>query len=192
MRRRAVALAVAVAVLGAVGVATVVAAPSDPIAIGDARGDVTGALDVQGATLRRAGDGRVRATVTLTRALVPGDLRAESGPPGSICLRVWTARGADPRAEPADRLVCVTADARGRLRAGVLDQSDGDLPRRAGSATVSQTRSRRSLIVRVAQSALGRPERIRVAFETTRPGCDRVSCVDTAPDAPATRAFRLR
>jgi hypothetical protein len=57
---------------------------------------------------------------------------------------------------------------------------------------VTANASGRSFIVRVSQSALGRPALIRFAFESTRPGCDRVSCIDTVPDGGATRRFRLR
>ena len=122
----------------------------------------------------------------------PRDLLADSGPPGSVCLRVWTAADADPRSTRPDRLVCVTARSASELRASVLEQRDAGLPRRVGSASVRRNASGRSLIVRISQSALGRPGRIRFAAESTRPGCERASCIDTAPAAPATRVFRLR
>jgi hypothetical protein len=48
------------------------------------------------------------------------------------------------------------------------------------------------VIVRVSQTALGRPQRFRYAVEATRPGCARATCVDTVPAAPATRTFRVR
>jgi hypothetical protein len=109
-----------------------------------------------------------------------------------VCLRLWTAPGADPRATRPDRLVCVTARSADELRASVLEQRDGGLPRRTGSASVRRTRSGRSVIVRVSQTALGRPQRFRYAVEATRPGCARATCVDTVPAAPATRTFRVR
>ena len=52
--------------------------------------------------------------------------------------------------------------------------------------------SGRSVVLRFAQSSLGRPPRISFAAESTRPGCERVSCIDSAPDGGATRTFRLR
>ena len=52
--------------------------------------------------------------------------------------------------------------------------------------------SRRTVTLRFAQSAVGRPARIRFAGETTRPGCVRTSCIDTAPDAPRTATLVLR
>ncbi|MBA3329010.1 MAG: hypothetical protein H0T43_11985, partial [Solirubrobacterales bacterium] len=98
----------------------------------------------------------------------------------------------DPRSTRPDRLVCVTARSADDLRASVLEQRGAGQPRRVASASVSRTRSARGLIIRVAQSALGRPERIRFAMESTRPGCERTSCIDTVPGAPSTRLFRLR
>ena len=57
---------------------------------------------------------------------------------------------------------------------------------------MSVTKSGRSIVVRISQSSLGRPELIRFAVESTRPGCERVSCVDEAPDKGAVRRFRVR
>ncbi len=166
------------------------AAPTKRILVSDDAEDVSGALDIRRATLSRAADGRLRAAVTFGQTITPSDLLAGSGPPGSVCLRVWTSPGADPGAIAPDRLVCVTARSREELRASVLAQGEGGSLQRTGSASVA-ARSR-SIIVRFAQSALGRPERFRLTVEATRPGCARVSCVDTAPQAPSTRTFRLR
>jgi hypothetical protein len=107
-------------------------------------------------------------------------------------VRVWTDPEADPAATRPDRLVCVTADKDAKLRAGVFQQPDSGLPRRAGPASVTANASGRSFVIRVSQSALGRPALIRYAIESTRPGCDRTSCIDTVPDAGAVRRFRLR
>ncbi|MEA2148515.1 MAG: hypothetical protein QOD69_345, partial [Solirubrobacteraceae bacterium] len=114
------------------------------------------------------------------------------GPPGSVCLRIWTAADADPTATRPDHLVCVTAGKDEKLRAGVFAQPDAGLPRRAGTATVTAGATGRSLVVRVSQSALGRPPLIRFATESTQPGCDRTRCIDNVPDGGATRRFRLR
>ncbi len=191
-RVRALALGcLTVAVLG-IGAAAVVAAPSPPVVIPDAAADVEGPLDLKKATLSRASDGRLRATFTFAARVTPASLLAESGPPGSVCLRVWTDAGADPRVTRADRLVCVTARSEDRLRASVFEQSRSGLPRRTGAASARLNRSGRSLILRVSQSALGRPARIRFAAEANRPGCDRTACIDLAPEAPSTRTFRLR
>lgn len=192
VRRAVLAVGGLIAVVLGAGTAGVLAAASDPVSTRDARGDVAGPLDLQRVSLSRASDGRLRAAVTLAAALQPKDMLARSGPPGSICLRVWTARDPDPRSSPPDRLVCITARSDDELRGSVLEQREGRLPRRTGPAAVSRTKSRRSVIVRVSQSALGRPARIRFGVESTSPGCDRTSCVDTAPAAPVTLRFRLR
>ena len=112
--------------------------------------------------------------------------------PGSVCLKVWTAADADPTAQRPDRLVCVTARTDDELRASVFEQREPGLPRRLGSASVRVNESGRSLVLRIAQSSLGRPELIRFAVDATRPGCVRVSCIDAAPDDGAVRRFRLR
>jgi hypothetical protein len=175
-----------------VGAGSVLAASSPTVALRDPRADVAGPLDLVRASVGRAGDGRVRVAVGFAAPVTPRDMLALDGPPGSVCLRLWTVAGADPAATSPDRLVCVTARSADELRAGVLRQRDGGLPRRDGRASVRRTASGRSLIVHVSQSALGRPERLRFAVESTRPGCARPACVDTVPAAPATRSFRLR
>jgi len=179
----------AAAVLVAVGA---FAATSKPVEIRDAKADVPGVLDLQRVALRRASDGRLRASIALAGKLDPKAMLANTGPPGSVCLKVWTDAGADPAADRPDRLVCVTARADGDLRASVLEETARGLPRRLGAASVTLNKSARSLVLRVSQSALGRPELIRFAVESTRPGCERVSCVDEVPDKGAVRRFRLR
>lgn len=181
--------AAVVPLLAAVALA---ATPSKPFVLADAPTDVSGPLDIQRAGLQLATDGRLRAVVTFAAKVTPKDMLVKTGPPGSVCLRIWTDPDADPAATRPNRLVCVTADKDGKLRAGVFDQPDAGLPRRAGPATATANASGRSFVVRISQTALGRPELIRVAFESTRPGCDRVSCIDNVPDAGAVRRFRLR
>jgi len=180
------------ATAASLAVASAVAAPSKPSLVQDAKGDVSGKLDVQRLKLGIGADGRVRAAVTFAGKVTAADMLAKSGPPGSVCLRVWTAVGADPKSTRPDRLVCATARTKGALRASVLRQDGPGLPQRIGSAAITASKSDRSFIVSIAQSDLGRPARIRYALESTRPGCDRTSCIDTVPAAPATRRFRLR
>jgi hypothetical protein len=167
-------------------------ATSKLVEVPDAKGDVTGELDLQRASLNLASDGRLRAVVTVARKIEPRDLLAGTDPPGSVCLKVWTAEDADPAATRADRLVCVTARSTEELRASVLTQAGPGLPVRVASAPVSVTKSGRSLVLRIAQSSLGRPKLLRFAVESTRPGCERVSCIDEAPDKGAVRRFRVR
>jgi hypothetical protein len=189
-RRRALWLgAVASALLP---VAVALAAPSKAVVFSDPTGDVSGPLDLQRAALSRGSDGRLRLVATFAAKVEPQALLAKTGPPGSTCARIWTDPAADPAATRPDRLVCVTADKDAKLRASVLEQRDSGLPRRIAAAAVTANASGRSFVVRVSQSALGRPARIRFALESTRPGCERISCIDTAPDAGAVRRFRLR
>ena len=191
-RLRALVLAAVSATALSLVVASVLAAPSKPVFVRDAKGDVSGKLDLQRLKLGLAANGRLRAAVTFADKVTPADLLAKSGPPGSVCLRVWTTADADPKSTRPDRLVCVTARTNTKLRASVLGQDDPGLPRRVGPASVASSKSGRSLILSIAQRRLGRPARIRYALESTQPGCDRTSCIDTTPAAPATRRFRLR
>ncbi len=184
------ALTAAVVPLAA-ALAFAAASPSKPVVLADARDDATGGLDIQRGALSLGADGRLRAALTFAAKVTPKALLAKTGPPGSACVRIWTAPDADAAATRPDRLICVTAGKDAKLRAAVFEQRDAGLPRRTGPADVRASSSGRSLVVRVSQSALGRPPLIRFAFESTRPGCDRVSCIDTVPDGGATRRFRL-
>jgi len=165
---------------------------SKTVVVADAGGDVSGPLDLARVSLQRASDGRLRSVVRFAGAIAPKDLLAPSGPPGSICLRIWTAVDADPRAIRPDRLVCVTARSSDELRGGVYEVTGPALPKRLADASVKRSRSGRSLVIRFAQSALGSPRRFRFAAESTQPGCERADCIDTAPDKGAVRVFRLR
>jgi hypothetical protein len=192
--RRLAAALCAVAVPCAAGVPALAAQRGEPVVVRDGRDARSGVTDLTRVQLGRAPDGRLRGALTLAAAWRVADLLPEAdaqppAPPGSLCLRLWTV--SSTRGTPADFLVCVTADARGeRLRGAVLREGDDGLVRVA-SAAVSRTSSR-TVAVRFAQSAVGRPARLRFAGETTRPGCVRTSCVDTAPDAPRTATLVLR
>ena len=176
----------ALVVSAAFGAASKTRVVSDP---GD---DVGGPLDLTRASLQRASDGRLRAVVTFAEKVTPKTLLASSGPPGSACLRIWTDPDADPAATAPDRLVCVTARADDELRGGVYEQTGAALPRRRADASVKRNASGRSVVIRFTQSSLGRPQRIRFDVESTRPGCERTSCIDTVPDKGTARTFRLR
>lgn len=166
-------------------------APSaKPVAVADPAGDVSkGAPDLRRLTFERTQDGRLRAVLSFASALRPQDLQAESGPPGSVCLKVW-ARNAAPD-EVADRLVCATATRSGRLRGEVLEDRANSLPRRVAEAGVSRASSRR-WVLRFSQTSIGRPARVSVQAETTRAGCPRTSCIDNAPDAGRSVRLTLR
>lgn len=184
-------MAVATALLTA-GAAVALAAASKTVKISDPKQDVSGALDIQSASLRRASDGRLYAVVTLASKVTPATLLSRSGPPGSVCLKIWTDPDVDPGASPPDRLVCVTARGRNELRASVLRQTGSGVLKRVRSASVRSSKSQRSFVLRFSQSSLGRPRSLRFAVESTRPGCDRVSCIDVAPKGGAVRRFRTR
>lgn len=168
------------------------AAPSKRAVLSDPRDDVGGALDMTRASLERASDGRLRAVLTFAERITPKALLARSGPPGSACLRIWTAADADPGAVRPDRLVCLTARSDDELRGGVYELRGAALPRRVSDASVKRKSGGRSVVIRFTQSSLGRPARIRFAVESTRPRCERTSCIDTIPDRGAVRTFRLR
>jgi hypothetical protein len=169
------------------------AAEGDPVVVREGRDARAGGLDLTRVQLGRSADGRLRAALTLAAGWTAATLvaRAEPpNPPGSVCLRLWTVSAT--RGRPADFLVCVTADRRGRrLRAGVLREGADGLPERVAPAQVGRASSR-TVTLRFSQSAVRRPARVRFAAEATRPGCVRTSCVDTAPDAPATADLVLR
>jgi hypothetical protein len=121
------------------------------------------------------------------------DLRNASGPPGSVCLKLWTRR--TPGAQPPDYLVCATARATGdELDGAVTRELLNGLPRRRASATVGRP-SARTVVLRFAQSSVGRPASLRFAVGTQRfgTGCPRSrGCVDDAPDAAGTASLQLR
>jgi hypothetical protein len=155
----------------------------------DAKGDVgDGDLDLTRVSLKRATDGRLQASLTLASSWDGKDLLAGSGPPGSLCLKVWTT--SKPPDTTPQWLVCATAGRDGALRGSILQQRANRLPARTGGADVSQPNAR-TVTLRFATSAVGAPARLYAAAEATRPGCTRGSCTDLAPDAPKTLTYTL-
>ena len=181
-----------VAAIAAVAVSAAPAATSKTAVIIDARGDVTGPLDLRRVSLQRASDGRLRAALSFTDTLTPKALLAGSGPPGSACIRIWTREDADPASMRPDRLACVTARADDEFRGGVYDATRAGLPQRIAGASVKITASGTTIVLRFTQSAIQRPQRFRFAAESTRPGCERATCIDAAPAGGRARMFRLR
>jgi hypothetical protein len=176
----------------AVVVCAAFAAGSKPVVLTDPGGDVNGPLDLKRVSLQRASDGRLRAAVSFAAKITPKTLLATSGPPGSACVRIWTVVDVDPAATRPDRLVCVTARSEDELRGGVYEVRGTELPKRLAGASVRRNTTGRNVVIRFTQSSLGRPRRIRFAVESTQPGCERPSCIDTLPDAGAVKTFRLR
>jgi hypothetical protein len=186
-RRRATVLALLVAAASA-GVATAATAPA-PVAATDAQGDVTSPLDLTRIAIARSTNGRLRASVTLAAAWDGRQLLAASGPPGSVCVKLWTV-SRPPDTSP-DYLVCTTAAKDGALRGSVLRERANKLPERVAGAEVSRP-SPRTVTLRFPQSAIGSPAALDAAAEASQSGCARVSCIDLAPDAPKTLTLKLR
>jgi hypothetical protein len=186
---RALLLAVAATAAVAAAAARAQTPAPEPAAVTTDPVDTAGGFDITRVKLGRAADGRLRAAITLAAPWRMRDLPADSGPPGSLCLRLWTRT--EPKSTFPDDLVCVTADAEGRHMTGsVLVERDGDL-RRVADVAIARS-STRTVVLRFSQTAVGRPDSIRFAAEATPPGCPRPACVDTAPNAPAVATLTLR
>jgi len=191
-RPRLLVLATLTATAAALAAPSVVAAPSKTMLLRDAKGDISDELDIQRAKVSIDSKDRLRVAVTITATAAPAAFLAASGPPGSLCVRIWTATNADPKSQRPDRLACITARSRTALRGRVYEQDGPGLPEPVGSARVSRSKSNRSFIIRIRPSTLDDPRRVRLAVESNRPGCASASCIDTVPAAPTTRRFRLR
>ena len=187
MRRAAVVLLVLAGVL-----ATPAAAQS-PSFQKDSASDGRGKLDIVRVALGPRSDGNLRGEITMEKSWTTADLRAGSGPSGSICMQLYTDRVAGD--DPPDYLVCATPGPDGEaLRGRVLRDRSNGLPRQVGAATVTRPTGR-TVYLRFAQTAIDRPATIRFAGEavTRAAKCPRpLGCRDTAPDAPGTRNLTLR
>lgn len=169
------------------------ATPSRPVVTRDASGDaVEGGLDLTRAQLGRSSDGRLRAVLTLATDFTPLDLLAKTGPPGSLCVRLWTQDGVKPTDGPATYLACVTGDRSGAgYRASLSQLVAGGEARRVADVTVTRP-TKRSITLRFSSGAIGSPRTmIRWGAEATKPGCPRISCIDTAPDEPKFVTLKL-
>jgi hypothetical protein len=182
-------LAAGAALLALAAAAPAAETPS-PVVVKDPKDAVAGAPDLTRAQLGLASDRRVRFALTLAAPWQPKDLIAGEGPPGSLCVRLWTVT--KPGTTPPDYLVCATTRADGEtMRGTVFKTAAGEQMTRAGVAIVGRT-SDRTMTLRFSQTVVGRPKTINFIAEATKPGCMRVSCVDTVPEAPKTTTFRLR
>ena len=180
-------VAACTALLALAAAAPAADAPS-PTVVKDPKDAVAGAPDLTRAQLGLATDRRI--ALTLAAPWQPKDLLAREGSPGSLCVRLWTVT--KPGATPPDFLVCATSRADGEtMRGTVFKTQPGDVLTKAGPAIVGRT-SDRTMTLRFSQTLVGRPKTIDFIAEATKPGCTRVSCVDTAPEAPKTATFRVR
>jgi hypothetical protein len=188
-------LLVALALIAVAGGATAVAQDTEGKAVAgiDPAKDVRGRLDLRRVALGRVADGKARAEITLAKAWGTADLRTASGPSGSLCVRLFVKR--DTAGEPPDYLVCVTPTKDGDELVGrVLRDRANGLPRAVDTAVVSRP-SRRTVFLRFAQSAIGKPVGVRFSAESVDrgTGCPPpVGCRDLAPDAPRQMYVALR
>jgi hypothetical protein len=169
------------------------AAAQSPSFVKDPATDGRGALDIVRVALGPRNDGRLRGEITMEKAWTTADLRVSSGAPGSICLQLYIKRV--PGEEPPDYLVCATPALDGdALRGRVLRDRANGLPRLVGAATVTRPTGR-TVYLRFAPAAIGRPTQVRFAGEavTRAAKCPKpLGCRDTGPDAPGTRNLTLR
>jgi hypothetical protein len=137
---------------------------------------------------------RVTHFVRFHRAISPRNFRnavAEHGPPGSVCLNIWTTR--TPREASPNYDVCVSGNrARNRLVASVSRLGSRGSVRRVGSASAELLSSRR-LRVRFDPDLIRRPETYRwsVQVATFERGCTRRGCRDVAPRRGRTLRTRI-
>ena len=112
------AAAVAGALLASTGLAATTATVRDA-------SDTPVVLDLQSASLTPRGS-RLEAKLSFYDDWSAADLIAPSGPPGSICVDLWTKR--TPGQDAPDYLVCATARSATRLTANVLKDNGGPTP----------------------------------------------------------------
>jgi hypothetical protein len=122
----------------------------------------------------------------------PADLLNRSGPPGSICVNVWTTR------TPGDAMpnyeVCATSNRQGTAFRGDIDRfGRGGSVRRIGAARVEHPAADR-LLIRFDPDRIRRPGSYRwnVQAATFGSGCRTpTGCEDLAPNTPRTIRTRL-
>jgi hypothetical protein len=155
------------------------------------RDDSKAAVDIASAkgSHNRTAD-QIVHVVTAYGDFGPRDLLNSDGPPGSVCLNIWTTR--EPGEDVPNYDVCVTSDKRGRVyRASIARLTRN--ARRVGAARVEQTDPRR-LEIRFDPDRIHRPRSYRWVTQTATFGADcggPTGCEDFAPDRPDTALTRL-
>lgn len=172
----------------ALGAVLLLAVPAVALAatrLGD-RDDSAGAVDLSSvqASHNRVSDELVYV-IDLHEEITPRTLLRRDGPPGSICVNIWTTRQPGEAAPNYD--ACITSERRGRLfRASVATHGATGGVRRIGRAKVEQPAPTR-LVLRIDPDRIKRPKAVRwtvqaVAFSS---GCPSVTgCEDYVPDRP--------
>jgi hypothetical protein len=116
---------------------------------------------------------------------------AAHGPPGSVCVDIWTTR--TPREASPNFDVCVTSNRdRDRLVASVSRLGARGGVRRVGRASAELTSTRR-LVVRFDPDLIRRPAAYRWSVQVTtfERGCTRRGCIDLAPRRGRTERTKL-
>lgn len=129
--------------------------------------------------------------IDLHDPLDPRVLLSDDGPPGSVCVNVWTRRRPGEGAPDYD--VCAGPDRAGRLHASVARHGASGGVRRVGAADVEQTGERR-LELRIDPDDIRRPRSYRWTVEsvTFGAGCPAATgCEDYVPDRPRTARTTL-
>jgi hypothetical protein len=180
---------VALALVATVGVGGALAKTSakKAVVVADGADAVSGAVDITRISLGVASKARLKVNIRAAANWDASNLIASSGPPGSVCLKLWTT--STPPDETPDYLVCLTSTKDEELRASVLQERANQLPKRVARATIDQ--SKRSVTLMFKQSAIGTPSTVYFAGESTRSGCIKASCIDLAPNAPKTGRLKL-
>ena len=179
----ALALVCAVGVSGAVGKTS----SKKAVVVTDANDAASGMVDLTRVSVGAASKSRIKVNLRAATDWDAEDLLASSGPPGSICLKMWTK--SDPPDQTPDYLLCVTSTKDEQLRASLLRVRANQLPKRVARAQIDQ--SDRSVTLMFRQKSIGSPSAIRFAGESTRPGCIKANCIDLAPNAPKTGRLKL-
>ena len=116
---------------------------------------------------------------------------AEHGPPGSVCINIWTTR--TPWDASPNYDVCVSGNrGRNRLVASVSRLGTRGSVKRVGAASAQLTSSRR-LVVRFDPGLIRRPAGYRWAVHVTtfERGCTRRGCQDVAPRRGRSARMRI-
>ena len=159
----------------------------------DDEDDVSNVLDLERVTMAENRNGRYRVEVVTWERWSVSELVSSSGPPGSVCVKLWTTR--QPSSRPPNYLVCATPDADGEKLVGqVLRDSGTSVPAKVGTATVAGPDSKRRLVIAFSAKSIREPTKVRFGVEAAQAaGCPRPrGCIDTAPDAPRSRGFEPR
>jgi hypothetical protein len=163
-----------------------VALAATKVAGGVADGDDTKSLvdiAIARATYDRSND-RVAHVLRFHAPISPRNFRnavAAHGPPGSVCINIWTTR--TPWEQSPNYDVCVSGDRSHRhLVASVSKLGPNGSVRRVGNAS-AQLESSKRMFVRFDPALIKRPGAYRWAAQVTtfERGCTRSGCQDFAP-----------